>query len=112
MMDAKRHHVGIAPLVRRMLGQVRKLEQLFSSGHVHQRADTDYWLAPSQFRKGRWRIAHRDDPERIAFVERQDAEACLAEARRICQNRVEDSCKLAKRTAHQMQNFGGRGLLL
>ena len=50
--------------------------------------------------------------EALAIVDRQQAERALAQARRLLKDRVENRGEIAGRLVDDLQNLGGRGLLL
>ena len=60
----------------------------------------------------RCRSIHRDGPKPPALAKPHDPELCLADARGVLQHGLEHRLQLARRTADDVENLGGRGLLL
>ena len=63
---------------------------------------------------GEWlrQAAHRDGAEHLAVVELQTAASGAAEAVRLFEDRVEHRREIAGRAVDDLQDLGGRGLLL
>ena len=59
-----------------------------------------------------WCIVKRNSAKRICAIEVQRAEPGLADAGRLLQHGLKHGLKLAWRAADDLQDLGGRGLLL